>query len=308
MEIFIADDDPVSLGFLESMLLKWGYSVISAPDGATAWDHLQKENSPNLIILDWMMPGMSGLDICEEVRSQASLNPPYIILLTSRNNTSDVIAGLNKGANDYVTKPYDRNELLARIRVGERMIQLQNELNRIKEELAYKAHHDELTGIYNRRAIFSILQKELIRASREKSGLALCICDIDHFKQVNDQYGHQAGDEILLKFVSAISLNLRGYDSIGRIGGEEFCIVAPTRKNTGINGIFQRICSSIAKTEFSTNAGQLSITASFGVTHNLAEDSVESIVARADSALYEAKNKGRNQVVFVINEVEKNEK
>ena len=298
MTILMAEDDLISRRILEAVLSKCGYDPVVAVDGDEAWSIMQKADSPAIAVLDWEMPGKSGLDVCRLIREKDVSNPPYLIILTAKNAKSDIVRGLEAGANDFVTKPYDKDELQARIRVGMRMIELQSALVKAKDDLAYEASHDPLTGILNRRAILDTLNKELIRAGRSNSQLSIGLCDIDFFKQVNDSHGHQVGDDVLCSFVKAIRDILRPYDFIGRYGGEEFLLVVPEPFGTVMEGICERVRASIADHKMITRSGDVGITVSIGAARLKGEQTAEDILAAADTALYKAKDNGRNQVVF----------
>jgi len=299
MKILMAEDDLPSRRILEAILTKWGYDPIVAVNGDEAWEIMQNEDSPGMAILDWEMPGKSGLEVCKLIRKKDVSNPPYIVILTAKNAKSDIVEGLETGANDFVSKPYDNNELQARIRVGIRMVELQSAVVKAKDALAHEASHDPLTGILNRRAIFDNLNKELIRARRRNSGLSIGLCDIDFFKQVNDNHGHQVGDDVLCGFVKMIQNILRPYDFIGRYGGEEFLLVIPECSGSAIEGIYERVRASIADHKVITRSGKVGITVSIGVAELKGKQTTEDILAAADIALYKAKGNGRNQVFFI---------
>ena len=183
MKVLIAEDDHTSRFILEAILKKWGYDPFTTHDGETTWLELQKPEAPKLVILDWNMPRMNGLEVCREVRRIESPVPPYIIILTSRDEKTDIVKGLDAGANDYIAKPYDSEELLARIRVGQRMVELQANLHETQQALAHEALHDGLTGLFNRRAILDSLKQEIARSKRQGIPLSIALCDIDHFKK-----------------------------------------------------------------------------------------------------------------------------
>ena len=208
MRILIADDDATSRLVLTGVLNKNGHDVLATVDGTGAWEAMQQPDAPKLAILDWMMPGLSGVDVCRRVRALASDHPPYLIILTSRGEKADIVAGLDAGADDYLAKPFDAGELRARVEVGRRMIELQETLSVAREALDFEARHDPLTGALNRRAFNEILSRELIGERRHGHGLALGICDVDQFKKVNDALGHQAGDEVLCGIVRLVETNL----------------------------------------------------------------------------------------------------
>src|ERR1035437_7441439 len=201
MKILIADDDVTSRLVLEGVLKKHGHEVVVTVDGTEAWGAMQRPDAPRLAIIDWVMPGPAGVDGCRRVRSRQSDQPPYIIILTSRGEKTDIVAGLEAGADDYLAKPFDPGELLARVGGGLRMIELQERLIEARDALAHEAMHDPLTGVLNRRAFASVLSRELSREQRHHHGLAVGVCDIDYFKQINDTHGHQTGDEVLCGLV-----------------------------------------------------------------------------------------------------------
>jgi two-component system, cell cycle response regulator len=297
MRILIADDDFTSRTVLAGVLRKSGYEVVVTVDGAEAWQVLQQADAPRLVILDWIMQEMDGLEVIRLARGEQTERPPYIILLTTRGEKSDIIMGLDAGANDYLAKPFDSGELRARIEVGRRMVELQNALVESKEILAHQASHDLLTGLLNRRAIFERLGQELVRAGRSGDTLAVGMIDIDHFKQVNDRYGHQTGDDVLCGFVQLLKESFRSCDALGRIGGEEFLVIAPmSQENDGL-AVFTRALGNVAGNEIATRTVPLAITMSIGLTIATWQDSVDKILETVDDALYQAKKEGRNRIV-----------
>ena len=298
MKILIADDDLTSRTILEGVLKKWGYQPVVASDGNAAWEVLQKPDAPSLVVLDWKMPGMDGLEVCRRVRERSTSNPPHIILLTARGDKADIVEGLEAGANDYVSKPYDNDELRARIRVGQRMVEVQSELNDARNALIHEAMHDSLTGVFNRRAILGALKQEIARSKRSEATFSIGLIDLDHFKQVNDTYGHQTGDEVLCAAVKCFQSNLREYDSIGRYGGEEFLIVAPGSNGTKTEVLYDRLCNDVALSPIFTTSGLVVISVSIGVAGGTGQVTSDSVIASADSALYRAKADGRNRVVY----------
>jgi two-component system, cell cycle response regulator len=295
MKILIAEDDATSRRMLSAVLSKWGYEVIATDDGAQAGEALQQPGAPRLAILDGMMPEMDGIEVCRRVRAIETRDPPYIIMLTSMGEHEDIVAGLDAGANDYVSKPHNNAELRARVSVGQRMLELQSEANAARDALAHEAMHDPLTGILNRRAIKDMLRKELARAAREGQLLSIGMCDIDHFKRVNDTYGHQVGDDVLCGFVQRIQSRLRGYDHLGRYGGEEFLVITPGASGAAGTELYQRLCEGVADGDIQTRSGNVTLTVSIGVAQGAGEDAMDAILAAADSSLYDAKHNGRNR-------------
>jgi len=298
MKILIAEDDLTSRSILTAILKKWGFDPVVTEDGGKAWEVLQQPDAPRLILLDWNMPTMDGVEICRRLREIVSSNPPYVILLTARDEKGDIVQGLEAGANDYVAKPYDSRELQARIRVGQRMLEMQANLLEARDALEHQAMHDFLTGVFNRRAIRDRLKQEMARAGREKENLSIGMLDIDHFKNINDTYGHQAGDEALIAFTRRIQDGLREYDCLGRYGGEEFLVIAPRSCGSPGESLYERLRARIAGAAIATNAGSISLTVSIGVAPGTGHSNVDALLAAADAALYQAKAEGRNRVVY----------
>lgn len=296
MDILIADDDLTSRAIISAVLRKGGHEVIEAVDGLDAWQKLQRPDAPRLAIIDWMMPEMEGPELLQHIRALPTEQPPYLIMLTSKGEKSDIVAGLDAGANDYLSKPFDTGELHARVAVGQRMIEMQTALIKSRQALAYQATHDPLTGMLNRRAILDQLSREISRADRTGDELAVGSCDIDHFKTINDTYGHQTGDEVLCGMTKIIRSILRSYDSLGRMGGEEFLVIAPMKSETDHGFFFERIRKKIAESGIRTRSGDLNITISIGATCTNGGMTVDRILEATDIALYRAKNEGRNRV------------
>ncbi|MGH9405422.1 MAG: GGDEF domain-containing protein [Terriglobia bacterium] len=297
MRILIAEDDPVSRRVLHAHLTKWGYDVLVTRDGIEAWNLLQAEDHPQLAILDWMMPSMDGLEVIRQLRKKESPAYVYVLLLTAKGQKQDIVAGLEAGADDYLTKPFDAHELQARLRTGRRILELEAELIAAREALRTEATHDHLTGVWNRAGILALLQRECARAGRSSSTLAVVMADIDHFKAVNDTYGHLAGDDVLREVARRMQLSVRTYDSIGRYGGEEFVIVLPDC--CAASGLQQaeRIRSNVGAQPVETSGVVIPLTLSLGVAVTAGGDpgDYQSLLRNADAALYRAKEAGRNQ-------------
>lgn len=297
--ILVADDDPIFRRVLKSWLEKWNYSVVAVENGADAWAALQAENAPQMAILDWMMPGMDGVEICRKVRSLQHSRYRYVVLITAKDEKQDVVAGLNAGADDYLTKPFDVDELRARVRAGSRILQLQDALLSAQDKLQFEASHDALTGLWNRAAILDTVQRETARHQRTASPLGIIMADVDHFKKINDTHGHLTGDIILREVAQRMVGSVRNYDFVGRYGGEEFLIVLP---HCGLDDLVagaERIRLSIAENPVKSETGNLSISASFGVLSaqpGAEFTGYESFLQLADAALYRAKANGRNRV------------
>jgi two-component system cell cycle response regulator len=222
MKILIADDESVSRRMLQGLLAKWGYDVAFAEDGNAAWAALKAPNPPHMALLDWMMPGQNGVDVCRALRKLRPEPYTYILLLTAKDAKESVVEGLESGADDYLTKPFNPQELKARIRVGLRLLDLEDSLVQAREAMRFKATHDILTGAWNRGCILEALDREIARFRREGHSLGVLIADVDHFKSVNDTYGHLAGDAVLRDITKRMQVEVRPYDAVGRYGGEGF--------------------------------------------------------------------------------------
>ena len=303
MKILIADDSIVSRHLLDATLRRWGYEVVVACDGNEAWQILQSENAPKIAILDWMMPGLTGPEVCRRVRATAKDKDiyTYILLLSSKSQREDLIEGMESGADDYLTKPFDQHELQVRLRPGVRILELQHELISAREELRDQATKDFLTRIWNRSSILDILSRELQRGIRENRPVGLVLADLDKFKSVNDTYGHFAGDAVLREFVRRMSGSIRPYDAIGRYGGEEFLIVLPGCDVSATEKQAERMREALANDPMWFNEEAQLVTCSFGATSWVPGIAAteEALIRVADDALYAAKRQGRNRVVFI---------
>ncbi len=296
MRILIADDDVTSRLVLIGVLRKHGHEVVATVDGTEAWEAMRQPDAPALAILDWMMPGLSGLEICRRIRDLNADQRPYLLILTSRGEKTDIVAGLEAGADDYLAKPFDPGELRARVDVGRRMIDLQVQLREAHEAVTHAAMHDPLTGVLNRRAFDDILTRAVSEQRRHHGGLALGICDVDEFKKINDAKGHQAGDEVLCGFVRVVAGTLRGHDVLSRYGGDEFVVLAERISEADAGGLFERVRVAVAADAIATRAGDVRVTISFGVAIWRDDDTEHQLLARADAAMYRAKNEGRDRV------------
>jgi diguanylate cyclase (GGDEF)-like protein len=304
MRILIADDSIVSRHLLEATLRKWSYDVQVACDGLEALNILQGDGSPRIAILDWVMPGLTGPEVCKRVRTHASdteKDYTYILLLTSKSQREDLIEGMEAGADDYLTKPFDQHELKVRLRAGSRIVELQQQLVEAREELREQATKDFLTHIWNRSAILDLLQRELMRAQRESKPVGVVLADLDRFKSINDTFGHLAGDAVLREFARRMMGCMRPYDAIGRYGGEEFLIVLPGCDESGAAKQAERMRSALAQEPISIGDKTYTATSSFGATvwRPGIPPNPELLIRVADDALYRAKNQGRNRSVFL---------
>lgn len=301
VRVLIADDSVVSRHVLYATLLKWGYEVVVASDGNEAWSILQGKDAPSLAVLDWMMPGMTGPDVCRMVRQHGKEPYTYILLLTSRNLKEDLIAGMDAGADDYIIKPFEQQELKVRLRAGTRIVKLQAELLRTREALREQASHDSLTRLWNRGSILDILDRELLRSRRERTPLGVALIDLDHFKSVNDTYGHIAGDAVLMESARRMQGAIRAYDALGRYGGEEFLVVLPGCDESCVVDQANRMRTLLSIEPMKLTESTLQVTASFGATSFSGEGecNAASLIRTADEALYAAKRCGRNRVEFM---------
>lgn len=289
MKVLIAEDDPITSHLLQALLIKAGYEPAVVGDGAEVLQALDQPDGPRLIILDWMMPHVDGLEVCRRVRKTASGRYVYLIFLTAKGKQEEIIQGLEAGADDYVTKPFDFHELMARLRTGSRILSLQ-------DQLIAQATHDSLTGLLNREAILDALKKELVRAIRTRNPLAVIMADIDHFKTINDTHGHPAGDIVLRDAASKMLGSLRSYDSLGRYGGEEFLIVAPGCNLAEAAQLAERLRKAVGGTGADSPGRSPAVTLSFGVADISAGQEFDDLLRAADMALYAAKKRGRDRV------------
>ena len=294
MRILIADDSNVSRHLLESIVKKWGYQVITTADGNQAWDVLQRADAPRMAILDWMMPGLTGPEVCRLVRQKGIEPYTYILLLTSRTQKEDVIEGMTAGADDYVVKPFDQQELNVRLRAGRRIIDLQDELLKAQAALRYQATHDALTGVNNRRQITDVLEG----CVAHEGPLGVIMLDIDKFKLVNDTFGHAAGDSVLVATAERLASALSDEDTLGRYGGEEFLVVS-RRDPAELSTFAEMLRQRIAGEPVVVGGHPFRVTASFGVASRNGKvlGGGNDLLKAADAALYSAKHQGRNRVV-----------
>ena len=298
MKVIIAEDDATTRCLLENTMEKWNYDVHSTTNGLEALDALLKQDESCMVLLDWIMPEIDGIDVCRIIRERQKEHAYiYIIMLTGKQKQEDVITGLDAGADDFLVKPFDYEELRMRMRVGQRILQLQ-------DQLTEKAYYDQLTAIYNRMAILDILKREFSRSKRSNQPLSIIMVDLDHFKNVNDTYGHLGGDAVLKGAASCMKDAIRTYDSIGRYGGEEFLIVVPGSGKNETIILAKRIQDNLADSAFEYNDQQISITISMGISDNcnIGIKDIDSLIRVADEALYQAKDDGRDCFVIADNE------
>lgn len=297
-KILIAEDDAVSRRLLEAFAAKRGYEVVTAGNGEEALQRLSEDAAPRLAILDWMMPGMEGTEVCRKLRAQSADRPyVYLLLLTSRTEREDLLQGLRSGADDYVRKPFDPLELDARLRTGRRILDLQDKLIAAREALRFGATHDALTGLANRSVILETLNREHSRQRREGGTFGIILADIDHFKDVNDTQGHLCGDDVLREVTNAMRDSVRPYDTVGRYGGEEFLIVVPEADALTALRVAERIRRAVESRVIGCGESSVRVTASFGIAASSGSEPLrpQALLHSADEALYRAKSNGRNR-------------
>src|ERR1700722_1760130 len=268
-KILVAEDDAVSLHLLKNFLIKWNYDVTVATDGLQALQLLETDDTPRLVVLDWMMPGMEGIQICQKVRARPDKPYVYILLLTARTEKQDLLQGLAFGADDYLTKPFDAQELRARLHVGERILNLE-------DELRFRATHDSLTGIPSRSVALEAMTREYARQVREKSSFGVILADLDHFKNINDTYGHRCGDAVLKEAARRMIGCARPYDTVGRYGGEEFLAVVVSADESVTLALAERMRVAIETQPFATDSRKLHVTGSFGAAVSSSAKPIDS--------------------------------
>lgn len=298
LQILLAEDSKYYRTIMSTILEEWGYKVVVAENGIQALERIEQVNSPQLIILDWVMPEMNGLEVCRRIRASLERQYRYIILLTNMTGQENIISGLEAGADDYVAKPFNEIELKYRLKIGRRIIELEN-------KLMHMAMTDTLTGLLNRRAFFERLEGEVQRCQRFDLPLSIMMLDIDNFKSVNDTYGHQVGDIVLQKVSSEINRVVRKYDFVGRYGGEELIVCLPGVDASLAAEIAERLRKSVEKLTIyldNEDKKKINVTASFGYTiadKNTDMSNIDRQVFKADEGVYIAKKQGKNRVCRV---------
>jgi two-component system cell cycle response regulator len=296
-QILVVDDSPVSRKLVEQALDAAGYSLLFAKSGQEALD-LFRKHVPSIVVTDWMMPDLSGLEVCARIRGDEQREYTYIIMLSSKSDKDHVVKGLAAGADDYLTKPFDPSELLARVGVGLRTVELHREIDAKNRQLEAMANTDSLTDLPNRRAIEDWSARQLRGAARHGFPLWVVQADLDSFKEINDSYGHDAGDAVLRRFSEILKGSTRASDICGRMGGDEFLLVITHVQAEYIQSTINRVREEWEGCEFQFGAKAVSITASFGIAGFCGKDAptFQELVQRADKALYAAKRGGGNQV------------
>lgn len=295
--ILIADDDRVTREYVGGLLRGHGMKVETVENGQQAVSRA-RDGSIDLVLLDIMMPGLDGLDSCRLIKSITQDGFLPVILLTGKTDTDSRVAGLRIGADDYVCKPFDERELLARVTNMLRIKRMHDHVNDAKARLATLAVQDELTGLYNYRYLHTRVHEEFKRAERYREPLACIMADIDYFKQVNDRFGHDAGDEVLREISARMRTAVREIDVVTRYGGEEFLLILPSTNFSGALSVADRVWRSIGTQPFTFGEGTHKITVSLGVAVFPSRDikAKDHLVKAADRALYQAKQEGRNRI------------
>lgn len=298
MKILIADDDKITRALLLRWVKRWGYEPIVAENGIDALRILLNDMSVRLCVMDWIMPGMNGPDVCARLRKEREEPYVYVILLTAKTDTDDIIEGLKAGADNYIHKPCHPLELEVRLRVGSRLVDLQSKLVEAREALRYQASHDALTQLLNRGAIQRAMVEKLEHSRNSARPMALVMVDIDHFKSINDTYGHAAGDAVLREVATRFSQTLRAFDVAGRYGGEEFLLVLDDCDLSSGLEFAEQLRQLLAQTPVEAGPVRIPITASFGVASSSQSSSADAELLNraADAALYRSKRTGRNLV------------
>ncbi len=297
--ILVAEDDKLYRRLLQTWLEQWNYQVTLAEDGEAAWRELRADPQPRLVLLDWLMPNLDGVEVCRRVRALQREAYSYIIVVTSRSGKQNAIDALDAGADDYLVKPVEMNELRARVQVGSRILRLQTELLRSREQLRFQATHDALTGLLNRRTILQALQEELTRADRTGESVGVLMLDLDRFKKVNDTHGHHAGDAVLAEVAGRVVQAVRCYDKVGRYGGEEFLLVLPDCSADMLACVAERVRARVEAKPVTAGNESIQVTASIGgAISNSALGNPASLLRSADQAMYSAKTLGRNRCVI----------
>ncbi len=288
MKVLIIDDDPASVALARQWLKKDGHGIVTAADGEEGLAMAVREE-PDLILLDVQMPGMNGFQVCEKLKSDSRLRHIPVIFLSAADETREKVKGLDLGAVDYVTKPFDRFELPARVRAALRT-------KRLQDLLTVYSEIDSLTEVYNRRVLMERLEQEWNRTRRYSTTVAFIMCDIDHFKNVNDTHGHPTGDQVLERIATLLRKSVRSSDMVGRYGGEEFGIIMVNADRASAAAAAERYRKKIESMDFHSRKGEFRVTVSFGVADSRGKDTVSQLITAADRALYKAKETGRNTV------------
>lgn len=301
IKVLLVDDDELTLDHLGKSIFAAGYQVRTAADSGTALASMEKDFAP-IVILDVDLPDMDGLALCRTIRRQSYPGYTYLMLYSAKDGEADVLAGLEAGADDYISKRTARSQLISRLRTAQRILSLEHSLKTLLESREQEARTDHLTGAYNRRFLFQQLTRELAAARRSHGELSVLVLDFDHFSEVNDRYGHAAGDSALKEVVKRIHSSLRrNGDWCARMGGDEFSVVLPQTSVAGAIFMAEKLRRAIEESPIRTGAGIVRMTVSIGVSSfgpfsERNSISAEELLDLADQSLYKSKNAGRNRV------------
>lgn len=282
-------------GSLKKTLSRWNYEVLEVSDGNEALNQLTGPNPYTLAILDAQMDGLRGAELCRRLRVEVAEPYVYVLMLMEKAQEDDLLDAFEAGADDYLIKPFDGYELRAKLLVAKRILALQERLISMRDALAVQATHDALTGLWNRKACMETLARELSRGDREKKSLGLILADLDHFKQINDTYGHLAGDQVLQTVAQRLKSALRTYDTVGRYGGEEFLLIFPGCDEEALMRRAEDLRVSVSREVVQTQEAGIAVTLSLGAAVTRGAVPQNEILASADEALYRAKRSGRNR-------------
>lgn len=297
MKILLAEDSTFYRRMIADHLKQWGFEFVCARSGKEAWKLLIEQDAPRLALLDWVLPDIEGIELCRRLRSRTeSEQYTYTVLLTAKSQKEEMLEAMDAGADDFLAKPFDPLELKARLLVGKRIVELQQKLVSANTALHFSATHDFLTRIWNRAEVLAFLQRELARCRRDATTVGLILVDVDHFKKVNDQFGHQTGDLVLQEIARRFSHCVREYDGLGRYGGEEFLIILTGCNLATTLRRANEIRTVISSEPIAGSHGAMPVSVSMGVSVAEASEDMELLLRRTDAALYEAKRNGRNRV------------
>lgn len=297
MKILIVEDGIIFRRLVKKYLLEAGYDVVETEDGQAAWDLIQREPF-HFVITDWMMPGLSGPELVQKIRTSGQKYYTYIIMLTAMDDKENIVFGLESGVDDYLTKPFNNRELIARVANGMRILKLEEQLVQARQQMEVLAMYDGLTGLLNRRAIEEKAETEFSMANQKGLTLSVILLDIDHFKSVNDRFGHKFGDHTLRQVAKVLADVMRSYDYLGRWGGEEFILILPNTQIKDAAAIAERLRVRMEEKQLSLENGEMfSIQISLGVAGITSQfPTLTKLIDAADQALYQSKQAGRNRV------------
>jgi diguanylate cyclase (GGDEF)-like protein len=299
LKVLIAEDNRDLRDIVARMVKTLGHEVAVASTGKEALQQVH-EHSPDIVLLDIMMPEMDGLEFCQALQTEEIIRNFHIIITSARDALEDKVRGLELGAADYLTKPFSLAELRARLQVGERIVRHRKLIKEQQQQLEHLAREDTLTKLSNRRHFDERLQEEWQRARRYGYSLSLLMCDIDHFKRINDVYGHMHGDLVLKEVAQALLRGSRASDVVARYGGEEFVVLLCEARLEQAVVAAERLRTAVKALSFPHPSGPFHVTMSVGLTTSTIGESADpaQLLAEADEALYAAKNRGRDRVEF----------